>query len=107
MSKLEILNACTLKPTDVNAEAAEHSPLSPVLALEATRTFLGLALYLNVINRSLNEQGMWRASSHTGNYGRDSPSCSHKVVYEEVGASPASVPPSASDEEHCWSLSWY
>lgn len=60
MSKLEILNTCTLKPTNVNAEAAEHSPLSPVLALEATRTFLGLALYLTVINRSLNEQGMSR-----------------------------------------------
>lgn len=41
-------------------EAAKHPPLSPVLALEATRTFLGLAVYLTVINRSLNDQGMWR-----------------------------------------------
>lgn len=41
-------------------EAAKRPPLSPVLALEATRTFLGLALYLTVTNRSLNEQGIWR-----------------------------------------------
>lgn len=49
-----------LKPTGINAEAAEHPPLSSLLVLEATRTFLGLALYLTVINRSLNEQGTWR-----------------------------------------------
>lgn len=41
-------------------EATEHPPLSPALALEATRTFLGLALHLTVINRSLNEQRVWR-----------------------------------------------
>lgn len=41
-------------------KAAKHPPLSLVLAPEATRTFLGLALYLTVINRSLNEQGMGR-----------------------------------------------
>lgn len=41
-------------------EPVEHPPLSPVLALEATRTFLSLALHLTLINRSLDEQEMWR-----------------------------------------------
>lgn len=41
-------------------ETVEHCLLSPVLALEATRTFLSLALHLTVINRSLNEQEVWR-----------------------------------------------
>lgn len=41
-------------------EPVEHPPLSPVLALEATRAFLSLALHLTLINRSLDEQEMWR-----------------------------------------------
>lgn len=49
-----------LKPTGINVETVEHLLLSPVLALEATRTFLSLALHLTVINRSLNEQEVWR-----------------------------------------------
>lgn len=49
-----------LKPTDINVETVEHPPLSPVLALEATRTFLSLALHLTLINRSLKEQEIWR-----------------------------------------------
>lgn len=43
-----------LKPTGINVETVEHPPLSPVLALEATSTFLSLALHLTLINGSLN-----------------------------------------------------
>lgn len=33
-----------------------------------------------------------QVSSRTGNYDKNSPSCSHKVVYKKVGPQPAPLP---------------
>lgn len=95
-----------LKPTGINVETVEHPPLSPVLALGATRTFPSVALHLTLISRSLNEQEMWSEGNklaHALEIMTGTHQAAHTKslqVYKEVG-------PSASGEGHCWSPSWY